>query len=95
VLALDFSHVEDAADVGMGDLARRADLVEEAFQVLRVLLQPARQELECHRLSELEVVRPVDLTHAPATEQTDDAVSPGEHGAREKSLARSRVDAGA
>jgi hypothetical protein len=38
------------------------------------------EELDCDRLAELQVVRPVDLPHSAAAEQGDDAESTAEDG---------------
>ncbi len=84
MLAVDLGDVEDATDVGVGHLARGAHLVEEAVQAVLVALQPLGQKLERHRLSQLHVVGAVDLAHAAAAEQADDAVALVQHGARDE-----------
>ena len=40
------------------------------------------QELERHRLAERQIVGAIDLAHAAAAEQADDAIAAGEHGPR-------------
>jgi hypothetical protein len=47
----------------VGDLARGAHFTEEAPQALGVRVESGREELEGDRLTELQVVGPVDLTH--------------------------------
>jgi len=67
VMPVRLGRVIDPTNVWMGDLARGAHLVQETLQSLGVLVESGRQEFESHRLTELEIVRPVDLTHpAPA-----------------------------
>ena len=78
VLPVDLADVVDAADVRMRELPRDADFGEEALAADRIARQRARQELQRDRLSELEVVGAVDLAHAAAAEQADDAVAVGE-----------------
>jgi hypothetical protein len=59
----------------MGDLSREPHLGEEIFEVPRVLREVPREELEGHRMAELQIVCPIHLTHAAAAEQRDNAVS--------------------
>ena len=87
VLPLRLADVVDAADGGMGDLAGRAHLVVEPIAPAGVVGQGLGQELEGHRLAEPQVVRAVDLAHAAAAEQGDDAVAVGEQRARARSAA--------
>jgi hypothetical protein len=47
-----------------------------------IALYLRRQELQCHRLPKLQVVSAVDLSHATAAEQADNAISLGEYGVR-------------
>ena len=63
-VALRLADVVDAAHVGMRDLARDAHLAVEALQPLGSSAQRLGQELQGHRLAELQVVRAVDLAHA-------------------------------
>ena len=79
VLAVDLADVVDAADVGMRDLARDAHLGVEALERASGSdASRSRQELQRDRLAELQVVGAVDLAHAAAPEQADDAVALGE-----------------
>ena len=75
VTAADLADVVDAADVGMGDLAGDADLAEEPLEASGVVLEVGRQELEGDGLAELQVVRAVDLAHAPLAALLDDPVA--------------------
>jgi hypothetical protein len=68
VLAIDLSRVPHAAHVGVGHLAGQAHLFQEAAAAIRVLAEGRREELQGHRLAELQVVRPVDLTHSTAAQ---------------------------
>ena len=81
LLALEFADVEDAADVWMGDLAGEADLRAEAFEPFFVGGKEGGEELEGDGLVEGHVVGAIDLAHAAAAEQFDDAVSSGDDGA--------------
>src|SRR4030095_6843019 len=67
--------VVDAADAGVGDLPRDLDLVQEARQPARILFDVLGKELERHGLTELEIVGPIDLTHAPFPEKTENPVA--------------------
>ncbi len=75
LLALEFADVEDAADVGMGDLAGEADFVVEAVEPGLVLAEEGGEKFEGDRLVEREIVGAVDLAHAAAAEKFDDAVA--------------------
>ena len=50
----------------------------------RVRRPASRQELERHRLAELQVVGAVDLAHAAAAEQPADAIASRQHRARDE-----------
>jgi hypothetical protein len=76
-----------AADVAMADLARQADLREEAPRRLGVLGQLGAQHLEGDRLLEHAVEGLVDAPHAAAADVASHLVAPGEH-----ELARERVE---
>ena len=62
----------------MRDRARDAHLVVELRQARGVGVSVVGQELQRDRLFELEVVGAIDLAHAAAAEQRDDAVAAGE-----------------
>ncbi len=56
----------------------------ETDPALRVVVECGGQELECHRLPQLQVVRSVDLAHAPAAERRDDPIPIGKDGPGEE-----------
>jgi len=70
-----FSDVENAADVGVGDLASNANFAVKAGERGSVLHQLLRQELQGHVLIELEVLGAIDLTHAAAPDQRNDTIA--------------------
>jgi hypothetical protein len=78
-LAAHLADVVDAADVGVRDLARVPHLAAEALEHVGPLGECSAEELERHRLRELEVVGAVDLAHAAAAEEPDHPVASGEH----------------
>ncbi len=82
VTAVDVAHVVDAAHVRMRNLPRDAHLVEEALQARRLTMHRFGQELERDRLAQLQVLGPIHLPHATATDQSDDAVAAKEKRAR-------------
>ena len=71
----DFPDVVHATDIGMGHLAGQSDLVVQQFQPLRIVGQCLGQELQGHRLPQLQVISAVDLAHAPLSQQSDDPVT--------------------
>ena len=75
---LDLADVVDAADVGVRDAARVAHLGVEALDPGRLRGELRRQELQRDGLAELQVVGAVDLAHAAAADEADDAVALGE-----------------
>ena len=74
--------VVDAADVAVRHLARDAHLVVELGEPLRILGDGRRQELQRDALSEAQILGAVDLAHAAAADQAEDAVALGEQRAR-------------
>ena len=46
----------------------------------------ARQELQRHRLTELQIVGAIDLTHAAAAEEADHPVPARQHGAGQETF---------
>ena len=79
MVAIDLAQIVHPADVGVRDLPRRSHLVEEALQALLVTRERLGEELESHRQSELQIVRPVDLAHSPFSEEADHPVSRRQH----------------
>ena len=82
--ALDLADVVNAADVGMRDLARHAHLAVEAFEQPLVLGGLLGQEFQRHRLAERQVGGAIDLAHAAAAQQSDDAVAPAQQRSRDE-----------
>ena len=78
--AFGLADVVDAADVGVGNLARDADLAVEAFEQAEIVGGLFGQEFEGDRLAEGEVGGAVNFTHAAAAQQSDDAVTAGNQG---------------
>jgi hypothetical protein len=71
-MAVDFADVVHAADVRMGDLARRADFVVELREADGIVLEAVWQELQGDRLAEPQIVGAVHLAHAALAEHRDD-----------------------
>src|SRR5262245_57555073 len=67
--------VEDTADVRTCDLAGVAYFREEALSPHRIVGDRPRQKLQRDWSPELDVVGTVDLAHAAAAEQADDAIT--------------------
>jgi len=89
VLAIDILHadeghpvrladVEDAADVGMRDLARDAHLAMETRECDAIQHELFRQEFQGDVLVEFQVFGAIDLAHPAASDERDDAISVGE-----------------
>ena len=74
-VAVHFTHVVHAADVGMRDAARNPYFVAETFQQAFVARGFFGEELERDGLAESKVVGAVNLAHATFAEQGDDAVA--------------------
>src|SRR3990172_7317101 len=74
------------AEAGIRPLPRDPHLAEEALEALTALFELLGQELERHRVLELEVVGAVDLDHAAPAEEAEDAVALGHHGAGRDTL---------
>ena len=90
VPSLDLADVVDAADVGVRDAAGVADLGVEAVDPGRLRGELRRQELQRDRLPELQVVGAVDLAHAAAADEADDAVALAEDRAGREAAAVER-----
>jgi hypothetical protein len=91
VLTVGLGNVVDATDVGVRELPRDADLGEEALPADRIVGELTRQELERDRLSQLQVVGPIDLAHAATAEQTDDAIPFSQNRTRREEANRNRI----
>src|SRR5215218_929785 len=68
-------HVEDPADVRVGDLARELDLAPEAFDRQVIAGDVPSNGLERDSLAQLLVLDLVDLAHAAAGQEAYDAVA--------------------
>jgi hypothetical protein len=84
VLAVELPDVIDPAYIRMGNLACDPHLVLEQCKSGFVSPEPARQELQGHGLTKLQVIGPVDLTHPAAAQQAYDSITLPELSAREK-----------
>ena len=80
--------VEDPADVGVGDLARRLDLAPEALALDAVARQLRGQRLQGDRAAQGAVLGLVHLAGASGAEEAHDPVAAGDQiAARERSAA--------
>ncbi len=59
-------------------------VVKGARSSMKCVNNISGQEFQCDRLSELEIVRPIHFSHAPASQPTDDAITSAEEGAGRK-----------
>jgi hypothetical protein len=66
----------------MRNLTRQPDFLMETRKPVGVISDLLRQEFQSDRLFELQVFRSIDVGHAAATQQADDAVAAGLHRAR-------------
>jgi hypothetical protein len=74
--------------------ARAAHFRQQAVVCRGVALERLRQERQRDRLAEFQVVGAIDLAHAPAPGQRDDAVAAGEDGARREAARVDRMGRG-
>src|SRR5439155_24989139 len=82
VLTLELCDVIHAADIRVRQLPRDADLREKPLAPHRIGAQGAWKKLERDGLSQLQVVGPIDFTHAAASKQADNAVALRENSSR-------------
>ncbi len=87
-MAVDLDQVEDAADVGRDDLARRAHLATHQFQHVLVNDGAVQQGLEGDLDTQLQVPRTPNLSHSPTPQQFFDAVTPAQDQAGGEGTAR-------
>ena len=90
--AFDLADIVNAADVGMGDQAGDADLAVEALEQARIARRLLGQELERDGLAEREVGGAIDLAHAAAAQQADDAIAAAEQRAGNEAALHRRTD---
>jgi hypothetical protein len=93
-MAVDLADVVHAADVRMGDLARRADFVVELREADGIVLEAVGQELQGDRLAEPQIVGAVHLAHAALAEHRDDAIATVENRSGTEPSVRDRVRRG-
>src|SRR5262249_7188756 len=74
----------NAADIGMRDLPCNADFSVKSGQQIRVLRRFFRKELQCDRLTQLQIVRAIDFAHASRPHESENAVTAGKNGAGRK-----------
>ena len=84
VQTLDHTEIVDAADIGMRHLARDANFIAEPHQ-RRLADMRRRQKLQRDGLVEDQVEGFINLAHTAVSEQPENPVPPGEHGACWKS----------
>jgi hypothetical protein len=71
----------------MRHLPCHADFGVQLRQPRGIAIDLGRQELQRHRLTELQIVRAIDLAHAAAAQPSDDAVTaPEERSGREAAV---------
>jgi hypothetical protein len=86
--------VEHAADVRMRDQARHPNFGVDLHQPRRVAIDRLRQKLQGDGLAQFQIVRAVDLAHAPFSQASDDAVAAVEESAGREAAVIDRVGAG-
>jgi hypothetical protein len=91
VLASGFADVVHAAHVWMRDQPREPDFLMEPRKPVSAMRDLARQELESHSLSELQVLGAIDFAHPAAAQQADDPIAAGQHRTRNELRAVERV----
>ena len=74
--------VENAADVGMGDLSRQRDLAAEALDRRFLVREPGLDDFEGHRATKLGIQCLVDLARAATCQEAEDPEPPLDHVAR-------------
>jgi hypothetical protein len=94
-MLVNLADVVDAADIGMGDLARHAHFVSKQCQGGFIAAEALGQELQRDRLAELEIVGLVNLAHAAPAEQADYTETLAERSARqEAAVTAARIGVG-
>jgi len=80
MMAVNFADVVNTADVGMRNLARKADFGVKAFDAIDILRKRSGNKFQRDNLTELEIVCFVDHAHAAAAKQAEDAIAISENG---------------
>ena len=68
--SVNFCYVIYPAYIGMRQLPGNPHFGEESFPAHRIVGEFGRKEFQCHRLSQLQIIGAVDLTHSTAAQQT-------------------------
>jgi hypothetical protein len=77
--------------LGWDNWACDAHFGKEAFPADRIISQFRWEELQGYRLAKLQIVGSVDLSHAPAPEQTDNTITVGNYSSWGESSSRNGV----
>ena len=85
-LALRLHDVVNPQHVGMRDLAGQADLVPIAAEPGRVCRAASGEEFQSDWLLQLQVVCPIDVAHAAASQRSEQTIAAGQDGARRKAF---------
>ena len=83
-LTINVAHVIHTANIGMGNLAGKANFIAETLEQPLVVPCSVWQKLQCNRLSQRQIIGAVDFTHTALAEQVDDAVAACEHTSRQE-----------
>jgi len=92
--AVGVADIEDAADVGMGDLASDANFGMKSCKGGSILREDFGKKLDGDKLAECQVFSAVDFAHAAAACHGNDAVAAGDHLPGSKTAAADGVGAG-
>jgi len=87
-MTFDLTDIVNAADVRMRHLTRKPDLITKALNRRGILTEGLGKKLECHRLTQREVVGAIYLAHPAFAEEGDDAISAGYQVTRKKTSFR-------
>ena len=75
----DIVDVVDATDVGVADLERRANLVEETAEFQGIAFEMTGKKFQRDGLAEFEIVGTINFAHSTAAEQPDNTIPIGDH----------------
>ena len=68
VTAFKLADVVDAADVGMRHLPGNAHFCKQPLAPDGIICKRFWQKLQCHRLTQLEIIGTIDLAHSASTD---------------------------
>src|SRR5262249_4814801 len=74
--AVGITDIEDAANVGMGNLPRNPNFRVKTGECRSILSQRLRKEFDGDSLTQRQIIRPIDLAHAPAADQRNNSMPP-------------------